>query len=242
MRRCGKLWSALVLVVWLSGLALPLRAPHPVNAQVGWEAPPMPVASFGEHPRLLISRAYVENTLKPRAEAQTEAWQAFLSYVDSTGPEEDADWSAGTALRALALAWLVTDDPSYATRARAIMVTLANRIENHPAMAADEGFDNVLMEDVSALAIGYDWLYDALSHEDRAALRQTLWRAANVLFDPEKDWDGTVWLDGQIMAFGNYAQRWLWALTATGLALWGETRKNDTDPALLIPAWVIKKW
>ena len=230
MRRCGKLWSALVLVVWLSGLALPLRAPHPVNAQVGWEAPPMPVASFGEHPRLLISRAYVENTLKPRAEAQTETWQAFLSYVDSTGPEEDADWSAGTALRALALAWLVTDDPSYATRARAIMVTLANRIENHPALAADEGFDNVLMEDVSALAIGYDWLYDALSHEDRAALRQTLWRAANVLFDPEKDWDSTVWLDGQIMAFGNYAQRWLWALTATGLALWGE---NESAPVLL---------
>ncbi len=231
MDRCyRRVWSVLVLLVWLSGLTLGLRAPHPARAQTGWEAPPQPVASFGEHPRLLITRAYVEETLKPRAEAQTREWQAFSAYVDSSGPEEDADWTAGTALRALALAWLVTDDPSYATRAKAIMVQLANRIENHPALRGEEGFDSLLMEDVSALAVGYDWLYDALSHEDRAALRQTLWRAANVLFDPNADADSTVWLEGQIMAFGNYAQRWLWALTATGLALWGE---NESAPVLL---------
>ncbi len=231
MRRYQRLWGMLIVFGWLGGLVLPLHTARQASAQAGWGTPPMPVASFGEHPRLLITRAYIEETLKPRAEAQTAAWQAFSAYVDSTEPEEDADWSAGTALRALALAWLVTDDSSYATRARVIMVTLANRIENHPALTGEGGFDGDLLEDVAALAVGYDWLYDALSHEDRAALRQTLWRAANVLFDPTADEESIVWADGKdIMAFGNYSPRWLWALTATGLALWGE---NESVPVLL---------
>ncbi len=67
--------------------------------------------------------------------------------------------------------------------------------------------------------MSYDWLYNALNEEDRAALRGVLWRAAQELRDPGNDTDGIVWLDGQLMAFGNYEPRWLWALTAVGLAI-----------------------
>jgi hypothetical protein len=120
------------------------------------------------------------------------------------------------------VAWLVTGDGSYADRAQAMMVGLVNRIESHPAMATDGGFDSAFMEDVAALAVGYDWMYHALSEDDRQVLRDTLWRAAKRLRNPTADTSGVIWIDDQLSAFGNYEPRWLWALTAAGLALWGE--------------------
>lgn len=228
--RIGSLVRMVCVGVLLAGVLAALRPIAPAVAQPGWTAPPLPVAAFGTHPRLLITRDYIEQTLAPRVLAQASTWTAFESYVASAEPEEDAEWSPGTALRALALAWLVTGDVTYAARAKAVMVRLVNRIEAYPALTGTDGFDGALLEDVAALAVGYDWLYGALSQDDRAGVRLTLWRAVKVLRNPAADTDGIVWLDGQLMAFGNYDARWLWALTAAGLALWGE---NEDVPALL---------
>lgn len=222
--------AILVLLAPLAPLAAPLASstPAPAHAQDG--GVPLPVAAFGEHPRLLITREYLSTTLKPRRVAKASTWTAFAAYVDSTAPEEDADWTPGTALRSLALAWLVTGKDDYAARAKSIMVDLSNRVENAPVMNGGGGLDGEFMGNVAALAVGYDWLYGALTAEDRAGLGTTLWRASKVLRNPASDTDGIIWLDGQLMAFGNYEPRWLWALTAVGLALWGE---NDEAPNLI---------
>ncbi|MBN2306337.1 MAG: DUF4962 domain-containing protein, partial [Anaerolineae bacterium] len=226
---------ALTLVLLLSvsaGLLAPL-APLPVTltparAQEDGDGVPLPVAGLGAHPRLLVTSAYVQETLKPRALAESPGWAALLAYVDSGGPEEDADWIPGSALRSLAVAWMVTDELDYAQRARVLMVDLVNRVENDPGMTGAGGLDGGFMENVAALAIAYDWLYHALTTDDRAALRDTLWRASKRLRNPAADTDSVIWLDGQIAAFGNYDPRWLWALTATALALWGDHDEAGT--------------
>lgn len=229
--------GVVLLGTLLAGLFAPLAhtdAPRTTHAQDEEEAAedtlPLPVASFGEHPRLLITNDYVNDTLRARANANADTWQAFLAYVSSGEVDEDASWTAGTSLRSLALAWQVTGEIQYADRAKAVMVTLANRIESHPALAEFAGFDNQLMEDTAALAVGYDWLHGTFSDADRDAITTTLWRAAQRMLDPNADAEGVIWVGGQLMAFGNYEPRWLWALTATALALWGE---HEGAPALM---------
>ncbi|MGQ9849992.1 MAG: heparinase II/III domain-containing protein [Aggregatilineaceae bacterium] len=224
-------YRLLCLVVVIGALASDVALPPsttPVHAQS--DTLPLPVAAFGARPRLLITQAYVQQTLQPRAARNVPPWASFLAYVQSDAPEDNARWSPGTALRALALAWLVTGQPPYAERAKAVMVELVNRVEMHPALQGTGGFDGALFDDVAALALGYDWMHSALTGEDRQALRTTLWRALSRLRDPAADLDGLIWLDGEIMAWGNHTARWLWALTAGGLALWGE---HEGAPGLL---------
>ncbi len=212
-----------MVTVMFAGLIIPLSTPRPaVRAQDEGGDIPLPVAAFGAHPRLLITQAYVNQTLKPRAAAGAESWATLAAYAASNQPEEAMEWTPDAALRSLAVMWLITQDSTYAERAKTLMVGLVNRIENHPAMASNGGFDGAFMGDVAALAVGYDWLYHALSDDDRAPLRDTLWRAAKRLRNPSADQDGVIWIDDRLSAFGNYEPRWLWALTATGLALWGE--------------------
>ncbi len=223
-----RMQGTILVVLLITALAPLFHRAAPLHAQA--DDPPLPVAAFGEHPRLLVTQAYIDQMLKPRVMREAPTWVAFREYVESGAPEEDASWTASTALRSLALAWLVTEDAAYAARAKAIMVGLVNRVETHPALTGTGGFDGALLEDVAALAVAYDWLHAALNDADRAALRDTLWRASVRLRDPAADTSNIVWLDGQIAAFGNYEPRWLWALTATGLALWGE---HDGAPGLL---------
>ncbi|NLF75104.1 MAG: DUF4962 domain-containing protein [Chloroflexi bacterium] len=217
MTLCKRLGAiALVIVLLAGGIGA-----WPGGAQIDAE-PPLPVAALGQHPRILLTSAYIEETLRPRREANTPTWVALAAYLDSGAPEADAEWTPGAAVRSLAAGWLVTGEFRYAERAQKLMVDLVNRVEMHPVMTGAGGFDGEFMEQVAALAVGYDWLYSALTGQDRAALRDVLWRASVRLRDPAADTDNIVWLDGALLAFGNYEPRWLWALTATGLALSGE--------------------
>jgi len=220
------LFSGLILIALVIGPLVP--AEKSAQAQEG--GVPLPVAAYAEHPRLLITQAYIDETLKPRVESAAPTWIAFANYINSTAPEEDAEWTPTTALRSLALAWLVTGDSSYAQRGQAVMIDLVNRVESDPAMSGNGGLSGPFMENVAGLAVGYDWLYHALTEADRTALEDILWRATKRLRNPLSDTNGIIWLDNQLMAFGNYEPRWLWALTAAGLALWGE---NQDAPALL---------
>jgi len=235
-RQAGKsrVIHLLTIVALLALWALPLWSSvstvPTASAQSG-EDLPMPVAPFGTHPRLLITQTTVDEVLKPRAASNVPAWGLLSDYVNSGDPEEDAEWAADSALRSLAVAWLVTGDLRYAERAKRVMAGLINRIEAHPVMQGSEGgIDGQLLEDVAALAVGFDWMYHALTTDDRANVQDTLWRASKRLRDPEADIDGIIWVNGQLSAFGNYDARWLWALTATALALWGE---HENAPALM---------
>ncbi|MBN1200528.1 MAG: DUF4962 domain-containing protein [Anaerolineae bacterium] len=215
-----------LLVTPLAGLAVPLPESS-VRAQD--DGVPLPVAEPGAHPRLLITSAYIEDTLIPRMEDTTPAWVAFASYLESSGPDEDAALHPGLALRSLALAWLVTGDEGYAQSARDVMIGLVTLVDSDPAMnggALSEAF----IDHVAVLALGYDWLYGGLTDTDRAALVDVLWRAAKRLRNPAADVDNIIWLDGELRAFDHGAVHWLWALTAVGLALWGD---YEDAPALV---------
>ncbi|NLF74715.1 MAG: hypothetical protein GX573_03395 [Chloroflexi bacterium] len=215
-------YRACVVVLLALALVAPVMDAAVPRAVAQDDGIPLPVAGVGQHPRLLITTDYIDATLRPRMAAGAPAWTAFAAYVVSTGPEEDAAWTAGTALRSLAAAWLVTGERAYADRGKAIMVSLVNRVESHAALAGAGGLDGALLDDVAALALGYDWLHGALTDQDRAHLRTTLLRASDALRDPARDTGGLIWLEGRVMAFGNTSARWLWALSAVGLALWGE--------------------
>ncbi len=213
-------WGVVLLII----LLLPILDVPPSRAQTD-AGVPLPVAGMGEHPRLLITQTYIDDVLKPRMARNTSTWSNFSTYVASATPEEDASWTPSTALRSLALAWLITEDADYANRAETIMVDMVNRIETHGVMAGTDGFDGEFMENVAGLALGYDWLYNTLTMADLGEIEDTLWRASQRLIDPNADTDGLIWLDGQPMAVGNYEPRWLWAITAVGLAL------RDVRPA-----------
>lgn len=223
----GLLIAALLVPLSMPGLRLPPPTPSSAHAQ---EGVPLPTANLGAHPRLLITQEYLDDVLIPRARAQSGGWVAFADYVESGAPEADARWTPSTAVRSLALAYLINRDPDYARRARQVMVQMVNTIETAPVMTGDGGPDGAFFDSVAGLALGYDWVYDALTDSDRAVLGDVLWRAASRLRDPDMDPAGIIWRAGELKAFSSDQARWLWALTATALALRGER----SEAALLL--------
>ncbi|NDJ76133.1 MAG: hypothetical protein GYB65_07730, partial [Chloroflexi bacterium] len=221
--------SALVCCCLLLTLLAPLHS-APAPATYAQAEVPVPIASPGARPRLLITQGYINQTLIPRMENNGPTWQAFARYVNTDQPEADTAWTPGTVVRSLALAWLVTGDVTYADRGLQAMISLVSRIQSDPVMQGEGGFSGTFLDDVAALAVGYDWLYDALRPVDREALEAVMLDATRQLLNPDLDIDEAVWVDGQLSAFDNYGARWLWAITAVGLARLGD---NENAPSIL---------
>lgn len=176
-----------------------------------------PTAPIGSHPRLIITQPYLETTLSTRLDTPT--WQAFKAYVDSDAITTDFTQHPELVVRSLALAWLLTGDRLYQDKAFSILHRLVNWIEDAPT------WDMAYVEQVAALAIGYDWLYSAFSSDDRQVLAEVLIEACRHLLDPTMD-VGRVWVpfnDGYLFqTFSGESARWLWAITAAGLATQGD--------------------
>ncbi|MDR0532822.1 MAG: heparinase II/III family protein [Verrucomicrobiales bacterium] len=68
----------------------------------------------------------------------------------------------------LSAAYRLTGDPRFAKRAIGEMEQIASFNDWHPAHFLD------VAEMTTAMAFGYDWLYDQLSQEQRAAIRQAI--------------------------------------------------------------------
>lgn len=222
-RRARALRILSLLALWASLVAVP-GGGRAVFAQT--DIPPLPLATPGEHPRLLITRAYVERTLRPRAAEDHATWTALLDYARSDHPEADFEAHPDGALRALAIAWLVSGDDAYAARARPLLDALAGDVAADPALTGS-GLSTAFFDRVAALAVGYDWLHAALDDSSRAALEETLSAAAKRLRDPEFDPGGLLWSNGQPRSFTSASARGLWALTASALALRGARLEAD---------------
>jgi hypothetical protein len=86
----------------------------------------------------------------------------------------------------LATIYRLDGDRRFAERARREMLTAASFKDWNPAHFLDTA------EMTNALALGYDWLYDFLSEEDRAAIRQAIvdkgLRPAEELYRSGKGW------------------------------------------------------
>ena len=227
---CPQRYHALMRLAQALAALMMLLAPLAAGfgaARAQDDAPPLPLVAPGEHPRLLITREYVDRTLRPRAAENRPAWLALRAYAESGGPEADAEAHPDGAIRALAVMWLATGEESYAARARPLLDALAERIAADPALSGAGGLSVEFFDRVAALAVGYDWLHGALDDDQRAALEQALSAAAKRLRDPEFDRNGLLWDGDQPRAFTSASARGLWALTASALALRGERPEAD---------------
>ncbi len=238
------LFFLLVALLILTSLA-PIQPP-PVHAQIS--EPNLPVTTpTTARPRLLLNNAYLEQVLRPRMANETRAWQEFLRYVDSNQPESDfADYPVQT-MRSLAVAYHLTSNPGYASRATIPLLIMVQGLESHPAMnTSDAAWDENFVDWLTGVAIGYDWLYDTLSLDDRNALVDVMLRAVEILNDPARD-EGRAYIqteDGtyRFSAYDHYGTRLVWALTAVGITLLGE---HESATALveyaqnLFSGWIV---
>lgn len=250
MRRALCLCFILICLVIFSGVrARPATIPEPPKASAQEEyTPPLPVAPLGAHPRLLISPAYIRQVLQPRASRKYALWQPFRDYLDSARLQSDLRLQPAETIRALALGWLLTEQRAYRDNALAGMRALVDQIESAPVMQTLEGkWDNSFLEAVAGLALGYDWMYAALSPDDRIIVADTLLRACDRLRDPTTD-SGRVWIPAETVGgdAGTYIFRamsdedalWLWAITATALAVQGEDIRANTLIEYARDLWV----
>ncbi len=210
----------LVGLLWLLAIS---NTPHDVAAQ----DVRLPVAPIGTHPRVLISQPYLQQTIQPRITAYPALWNAFQTYVDGDSIPRDLETHPEAVIRALALAWQLTNNATYRDQSIAAMQQLVNQIEDAPVMNGGT-WNGDFLAWVAALATAYDWLHDSLSTDDRAILADTLMRAAQRLQDPNAD-SGQVWVpaaeigeDGDYLFHAFNAPQWLWTLTVTGLAVEGD--------------------
>lgn len=218
-----------------------------VSARVQIGDPDLPVnTSLTARPRLLLNRTYLDQTLRPRMEDETRAWQVFQSYVDSRQPENEFETYPVQTMRSLAIAYQVTGDVQYADRAKIPLFLMVAGLESHPAMTSDETWDEDFVEWVTGVAIGYDWLYDTLRLDDRTALVNVLLRAVDILNDPTRD-EGRVYIQSEdgtyrFSAYDHYGPRIVWAQTAVGIALLGDTELavSQIDYArTLFNGWIV---
>lgn len=199
----------------------------PVRAQIG--DPNLPVNTpITARPRLLLNRAYLDQILKPRME-ESQAWQALKTYVDSRQPENEFEAYPAQTMRSLAIAYQVTGEIRYADRAKIPLFLMVAGLESHPAMTSDAIWDENFVEWVTGVAVGYDWLYDTLRPDDKNALLDVLLRAVDILNDPARD-EGRVYIQTEegtyrFSAYDHDGARIVWALTAAGIALLGDTER-----------------
>lgn len=196
----------------------------PAYAQTN--TPNLPIAQAGEHPRILITNQYLEQTVIPKFEVFSGTWSSFTAYVESDQILDDLADTPESVIRSLSLAWLITDETIYRDKILRAMQRLANNIEDSALLnTADATWDTQFLQETSALAIAYDWMYNVLSSNDRAALSDTLIRAATHIQDPQKDTE-RVWVlvdnDYQFQSFNSDSAQWLWTLTVVGLSLQGD--------------------
>lgn len=196
--------------------------------------PPIPIAPIGAHPRLLITPGYLSQTIESRIDDNAREWRSFRAYVDSEILAADAELYPEAAVKSLGLVWLVTGDAAYYEPAITLALNLVNGIEDAPVMTRTNGqWDERFLRQLAALALAYDWMYGLFRSEDRIIISDVLARAALRLRDARSG-STRVWVaqadiveDGSpdtyfFQAFNREGALWLWAMTATALALQGE--------------------
>ena len=197
--------------------------------------PAIPIAPIGTHPRLLISQPYLDTVIQPHIDDNTVLWQDFITYVVDPTLNNGLNTYPESVMRSLGLAWLMTGDVIYREKAISGLQRVVNWIEDSPVMSTSPtAWDTDFLKWVTTLAIGYDWFYEALEPADRDILADVLIRATRRLLNPFND-TGLVWISNAVLsgnpaddfflfhAFNSESAQWVWAITATALALQGES-------------------
>ncbi len=141
-----------------------------------WERPAKLDSFVNVHPRLFLSKALVESLQQKINTTHADIWNAVRekaeSYIGQPPPleynKEGEMRSAGRGIPWQALAYLLTKDPRYLKGARKWITAVCGYPvwENNKSLGAGEC--------LFGLSIGYDWLYDYLSAEEKEIIRTKL--------------------------------------------------------------------
>jgi hypothetical protein len=159
----------------------PVDMTYTVSARgVGGQGKTGELKAPGPHPYLLFTAAEAPAILGKTSDPLAKTvWEAILraadSYVSEEGSAAEKDlvmWDWSRRIEVLGLAYAVTHNEAYG-RVGATFLTTAARDESWRA-GNDEM--RVTGEVMGTLGLGYDWLYDALTTEQRAEVRDILVR------------------------------------------------------------------
>lgn len=110
----------------------------------------------GPHPRIYLNNNVI-NTLKSRITANTPEWQSFQGYLDNYSVNTPWGSEINDGIASFALAYLLTDNTSYADRAIYFMDEWRNLINaTNPFYVSENEYAQLF----SAVGLGFDWLYN----------------------------------------------------------------------------------
>ena len=154
----------------------------------------------------LATKVHKEPSFYPNNKKQLSLWRKM--YIDCQ--------ESVYAVKHCAVAWRVTKDPLYLKVAREWLLGIAHWDVN--GATARSYNDEAAFRVTSALAWGYDWLFDSLSKEEKAIIKQALLLRGRELFNYVKN-DIQI----HIKLLDSHGVRSLsMTLIPTALALYGE--------------------
>jgi hypothetical protein len=159
-------------------------------------------ASADTHPSLFFETGDLPD-IKARAESlpwmrdvKSEILNAAERYMGTSTtpyPLSGPDNGMGTAGRALqnrlgtlGFAAMLTDEPRYGEKGREILLAVVRQTE--PDNKAHWRGHLQQADATQAIAMGYDWLYSALTDEERKEVKDELRRFGQVLWDTDTTW------------------------------------------------------
>jgi hypothetical protein len=148
-----------------------------------WKRPERLDSFLGVHPRLLLTDKRVETLRDKITTTHKKHWEIIKEmangYVEQSPPSDYEDQeemrSAGRGIPWQALAYVLTRDSIYFEGAKKWMLTVCSypRWQNNKSLAAGECLFGV--------SVGYDWLYNELTVDERNLIRDKLKYQAEIM-------------------------------------------------------------
>lgn len=164
-----------------------------------------------EHPRLIFTREQLPDIRGTLTNTRKDAWQRIINTADAfldmpaPGPptydkyDREKEYvlrrleykhyyrglreAIDKALQSLSLAWLMTREEKYAVAAKRILLEVATWDPRGISSVQHSGFDEVGQSLARCTHRVYDWLYDILTEEERALVRQNCIERARDTFE-----------------------------------------------------------
>ncbi len=193
----------------------------------------------GPHPRIFLSDSLL-TVLKERVAANTPEWQSLQMYLSDYLTEEPWGSQYLDGIPSFALAYLLTEDTTYANRALSFMNKWVTSLNGtHPLEVSGDDYAHLY----EAIGLGYDWLYNypSFTSDQKKAVVNTM----NRVFDyGQTSWDqggGDFYGDphDSDQIIGGAKTAFIW-----GAATYGDNPKADTLIAQSRALWntYIRQW
>lgn len=160
-----------------------------------------------QHPRLIFPRDSLQAIRASLSTTRKEAWNAVKKIADNALelPAPKPPWYGDIqdyntrrleyrkyyhyirpyideGLQALAIAWLMTNNPKYADAAKRILLEVATWDVSGITSCNNIGFDEPGLSFSRCIHRAYDWLYDALDEDERTIVRHNVIERARDTF------------------------------------------------------------